>query len=448
MKLLATLFRNPSADERLRLEESATEVHASAAFLEALTMSHGDLAKILRDALKAEYPGERTYVWTRDVYDAAVVYELCADDQTELYQRSYTITDGAVTLGDAIKVISVTQYVPADTATIAVPATPITQVSQPAAESSETELTGDLVPLVEKAVKKDGTATIRIIAPGQGSSGFYPAEVLKRDGPKAFGEGTHIYLDHPSVSDESNRPERSVRDLAGSLTGPAEWKEDGLYAPVKFIDSVAPHINAIAPISGMSIRASGKTGTREIDGKKTRTIESIDFAHSVDVVTRAGAGGKVMDLIESARKGQGGNPPERTDDVSQEELDELRKELKESKDREAARDQELARLREANVIRDAHAFVIESLAKIALPDVTRQRLAGQLAANPPVKDGVLDREALETQVKEAADAETAYLASVNGGNPVRNMGGTAPTTPDVPTLEESDKRINAALAAL
>src|SRR5436190_7058836 len=99
MRLLASLFGNLAQDDRLRFDEAATEVHASGSFLEALQMSHGDLANLLRTALKAEHAGERTYVWTRDVYDAAVVYELSTDDQTELFQRSYAITDGAVALG-------------------------------------------------------------------------------------------------------------------------------------------------------------------------------------------------------------------------------------------------------------------------------------------------------------------------------------------------------------
>ena len=445
LNLIASLFGNAASGGLATFDEASTDFHFSATFSEALQMSHGDLANLLRTALRAEYPGERTWLYVRDVYDDSVVYQVEVDEKTSLYQRSYVVADGAVTMGDAFAVIAVTQYVRADASEITVPATQVTQVSAPATEAAN-EITGELVPLVEKSVKTDGTALIKIIAPGQGSSGFYPADVLKRDGPKVFTEGTQIFLDHPSVADERDRPERSVKDLAGSLTGPAERKEDGLYAPVKFIDSVAPHINAIASISGMSIRASGKAGTREIDGKKVRTIESIDLAHSVDVVTRAGAGGKVMDLIESARSGA--NPPEGATDVSQQEIDDLKKQLQESKDRETTRDQELARLREASILLDAQTVVTETLAAIVLPDVTRQRLSTSLALNPPIKEGALDREALIAKVTEAATAELAYLTSITGGNPVRGMGAAQPTGTELPTLEESDKRITEALAAL
>jgi len=40
---------------------------------------------------------------------------------------------------------------------------------------------------------------IKLIAPGKGSSAFYPAEVLKRDGPQVFKAGTHVYLNHPTA---------------------------------------------------------------------------------------------------------------------------------------------------------------------------------------------------------------------------------------------------------
>ena len=508
MRTLATLFGGFK-----QIEEDLTEVHADATLAE-LEMSHGDLASLLRAALKAQHPGPDIYCWVRDVFDAEVVYELSTrDDVSLLYRRTYSVDDaGAVTLGEPVSVIATTTYVPVTESDRQVSHDPddleersFTQdqrdamaksgeamsdggfpiatkgdlrnaiqaygraANKPAVkrhikkrakalgatdllpedwrESDRDEITGELVPLVEKAVKDDGTATIRIIAPGQGSSGYYPADVLQRDGPRVFGEGLQIYLDHPSASEDRDRPERSVKDLAGALTGPAEWKEDGLYAPVKFVDSIAPHINAIAPISGMSIRASGKAGTREVDGKKVRSIESIDVAHSVDVVTRAGAGGKVVDLIESARKGEPIGTQGDGDEMSKEALEEAQREIQELKGKIAAQE---AREREAALLAEARTVVVATLAGIAgLQQPTRERLAESLAANPPTTaEGALDREALKTKVTEAATAEVAYITSLTGGNPVRGMGGTGPTTPQVPTLEESGKRIEAALAAL
>lgn len=413
MRLLASLFGRMA-----EFEESA-EVHASAAFLESLAMSHGDLANLLRMALKADYPDQNTYVWSRDVYDDSVVYEVSGNGAESLYQRSYSILDGVVTFGDAVKVIAVTQYVP---------------VTEAGSESGREELTGDLVPLTEKAVTKDGSIRIKVIQAGQGSSGFYPVDVLKRDGPTAFTKGLHMHLDHPSASEESDRPERSVATLAGTLTSDARWDEHGaagpgLYADAKVRSDLAPLIEELAPHIGVSIRALGKAGTRDIDGKKTRTIESIDSAKSVDFVTTAGAGGKVLDLVESARGRRTEN--ERTDDVDKAEFEATKTALAEAQTQIAAQAAELARIREANIIRDARSIVVEALAGIALPEITRTRLAGQLAANPPVKDGALDREALVTAVTEAANEELAYLVTATGIGTVRGMGGGGPKDEDV-----------------
>lgn len=448
MNLLARLFGTFPQGDQLRLEESATEVHLSAALLESLQMSHRDLATLLRTALKVQHTGEKTHVWPRDVYDDSVVYEVYDGDAETLYQRSYTITDGAVTLGEPMKVIAVTQYVRADQSQVTVPAVPVTQVSAPAEESGDI-ITGDLVPLTEKAVGVDNTIKLKIIQAGHGSSGYYPADMLKRDGPRVFKAGTHMHLDHPSVSEEAERPERSITTLAGTLTSDAKWDDNGaagpgLYAEAKVRSDLAPLIEELAPSIGVSIRAMGKARQGQVAGKPARIIDAIGEAKSVDFVTIPGAGGSILQLVESARNRRA-NAPTEDDDVSKEELDEANRKIAAL---EAKIDAQEKRDAEAQLLREAHGVVTETLATIALPKVTRDRLTGQLAANPPLKEGALDRDALIATVKEAATAELAYLASVTGGNPVRSMGGPTSTDPVTPTLEESGKRIDAALAAL
>jgi len=50
---------------------------------------------------------------------------------------------------------------------------------------------GSAIPLVESATKQaDGNVLIKLIAPGWGSSGYYPESVLKRDGPNIFNLGS------------------------------------------------------------------------------------------------------------------------------------------------------------------------------------------------------------------------------------------------------------------
>lgn len=134
-----------------------------------------------------------------------------------------------------------------------------------------------------------------------GSSGYYSREMLERDGPQVWPAGTQIYMDHPGATEQRDRPERSVRDLAGKITTTPVYEADGLYADVEFYPHFAPVIEAMWEDVGMSIRAAGNAEMGERDGRTGPVITSLSEGVSVDVVTRAGAGGKLVALLESAR---------------------------------------------------------------------------------------------------------------------------------------------------
>ena len=139
------------------------------------------------------------------------------------------------------------------------------------------------------AVATGGRLRVRVIAPGQGSSGFYSSEVLKKDGPSIFVAGVQCFLDHPSPYD---RPERSVRALAGKLATAAVWEDRGplgagLYADVDIFPHAAALLDSIGSHIGVSVRGEG-----EIDA--AGNVTALTAAHSVDFVTRAGAGGAVV----------------------------------------------------------------------------------------------------------------------------------------------------------
>jgi hypothetical protein len=144
---------------------------------------------------------------------------------------------------------------------------------------------------------------IKLIAPGKGSTAFYPAEVLKRDGPNVFKAGTHVYLNHQTAAEEAQRPEGDVKNLAGVLTTDAVYHEShakgpGLYGRMKVFADHAQTVEEKAPHVGMSIRASGVAESGKMrEGRPV--LKELTSAESVDVVTRAGAGGMI--LTESAR---------------------------------------------------------------------------------------------------------------------------------------------------
>jgi hypothetical protein len=136
-----------------------------------------------------------------------------------------------------------------------------------------------------------------------GSSGYYSREVLERDGPATFPAGTHVYFDHPTQSDRFERPERSVRDLAGRIDSTPVYETDGLYADLEVYPHAAPVVEAMSSAIGLSIRASGDVEEGERDGRRGPIVKSLSEGLSVDLVTRAGAGGRLVSLMESAREG-------------------------------------------------------------------------------------------------------------------------------------------------
>lgn len=156
--------------------------------------------------------------------------------------------------------------------------------------------------ILSEAAGPDGKILyeVKIIAVGQGSSGFYAADVLETYGASAFPAGTHFFVNHKS---DSERPERDVRNLVGALTEAAHFDADhaegpGLYGAVEFTTEGLALVREVKDFIGLSINAQGKI--READDG-TSVVESLEPSplNSVDLVTRAGAGGKILGLMES-----------------------------------------------------------------------------------------------------------------------------------------------------
>jgi len=145
---------------------------------------------------------------------------------------------------------------------------------------------------------------VKVIESGWGSSGYYPASVLSEYGPSVFKKGTKVFMNHPSMSESSDRPERDVHQLAGKLASDATFQENGLFADVEFYSHYAPIIREMAEDVGLSIHAFGEANVGEAEGRTGPIIESLvaDPLTSVDVVTVAGAGGKFLTLLESYTK--------------------------------------------------------------------------------------------------------------------------------------------------
>ena len=157
-----------------------------------------------------------------------------------------------------------------------------------------------------------GVYRVRIIESNvQGSSGFYSHEVLETYGREAFPAKTLSHVDHPTLSEQEDRPERSVLTLGGYTLSEPIVEADGLYVDMKFAGKALEVVENFGEVIGLSIRAQGDIEESERDGVKIREVKAIypSPLNTIDLVTIPGAGGKVIAALEESLKvseGEGG----------------------------------------------------------------------------------------------------------------------------------------------
>jgi hypothetical protein len=133
-----------------------------------------------------------------------------------------------------------------------------------------------------------------------GSSAYYPADVVRRDGPKVFTKGTPMFIDHQTPEEKALRPFGSVGTFVGELAEDAYYENDGLYGDVEVFEDAAPMIKARMSRIGISVRANVVAEEGVINGKRVPIAQQFTSARSVDFVMRPGAGGKIVSILESA----------------------------------------------------------------------------------------------------------------------------------------------------
>lgn len=210
--------------------------------------------------------------------------------------------------------------------------------------------------LLEKDAKDDGIGPTKfrtvLIEEGLGNFRdrfFYTKEALQSAVP--IFEGKKIYADHPSSIEEQSRPERSVKDVLGYFENVALEEDDSgramLTADVQLLDDMeyawarglmrhAVNYAKKFPdkeFVGLSINASGDAEEKALDDYLTeseippsvmpkieaakaegidtiKVVSRITNAVSCDLVTEAGAGGKVLQMLEQERNMAKANPKE------------------------------------------------------------------------------------------------------------------------------------------
>ncbi len=133
-----------------------------------------------------------------------------------------------------------------------------------------------------------------------GSTAYYPADVLATYGPKVFKRGTPMFLDHQTADEKALKPFGSITNFVGELAEDAYYENDGLYAEVEVFEDAASMIKARKDKIGVSIRANVLADTGVINGRTVPIAKEFTSARSVDFVMKAGAGGKIVSILESA----------------------------------------------------------------------------------------------------------------------------------------------------
>lgn len=274
---------------------------------------------------------------------------------------------------------------------------------------------------------------IKLIAPGKGSSAFYPAEVLKRDGPKVFKAGTPMRINHPTAAEEAARPEGDVHNWGAVLSKDAYWLDDhkqgpGLYSEVKPFSDHVQTIHEKGPYAGVSICArgnavmeSGRPALR--DGLPV--LASLEAADGVDMVTRAGAGG--MFLQESARVDN--SIQEAAMDAA--ELTKLQESVAAANAAATAANAANAKLLERSLRGDAREEAGRILSGVTLPEASKLRVIDNVLreALPKTEAGELDTVKFAEAVNAEAKREGSYVAGLIGSGNVTGMGSVGEATP-------------------
>lgn len=146
-----------------------------------------------------------------------------------------------------------------------------------------------------------GRILLTLITPGTGSSGDYAPEVLATAAEeKAFPRGTFGFVNHASETEIMERPEGDLRNLIW-VTLEDAYVDDtgGLVAETRVLSAWADFVEEAGEFIGASISAAAVV-RETAEGRVVERIIPSPF-NSVDAVTVAGRGGKVSEILESAR---------------------------------------------------------------------------------------------------------------------------------------------------
>jgi len=246
-------------------------LQAAADAIPAGQLSYDAIRELVCQAL-CDIAGPDCYCYIVDCYPDRVVYEL----KEHYFERTYSIADGKVTLGDATEVERQVSYVPLKAAC---------EFMGAAADSN-----GMRWP-------------VRVIAYGADKQGRTMWEKAPLVAALNLFEGAKVFACNDSQHKDPAKAARfgkSPRELVGALTQP-EVREDGIYASFVIMPSAdwlsndlkACEANQIDYVYGLSVDVTGKTKKITAAGKSMMAPDVISNVQ-VDVVYDPIGGGKFL----------------------------------------------------------------------------------------------------------------------------------------------------------
>lgn len=133
-----------------------------------------------------------------------------------------------------------------------------------------------------------------LITPGQGSSGNWLEETIKRDGPHALKKGAKCFVTHNRLENGEPDPFR----MWGVLAEDSFYEEGkGLVADIQVLKSWQDRVEEVAPHTALSVYLMGESDT---GGNITAILD--DVQNGVDMVAYPGRAGSALveKLYESA----------------------------------------------------------------------------------------------------------------------------------------------------
>jgi cation transport regulator len=317
-------------------------------------------------------------------------------------------------------------------------------------EESEVELTeAELAPITELTETEAGPlrAVVRIIKPGWGNkrnNHYYPKDILKRDAYQFVGAKMYE-TDHNPREKNTRTWVSTIEDImgfddSGSPLAKVAVHDEGFASRLRNLDELG-----MLKKMECSIYANGLAkGGFKLNGREGKQVEAITSVSSVDWVTRAGAGGAAVSLMENGDQLEVDKennmdksetqvnetiPEEEQVDVQPEDVEEV--DIQESDEQDVEQEEEQVQEEEPEVRFMSVAEIKEVLSETNLPKYAQIRLAHS------------GRFVSEEEVKEVAEAELEYIKTVTqSGKPFGNNKQAKKEPENVDKLAEAEAKKN------